>query len=115
MAGAGIKGQGRETMDAVLAAVAGGLTATIDGWLLSSFRKGAQASDTSHGAVNASLVLFAVILFAALLGSLAAGRQSTAQRRWRCAMLGSLLGNLALPAIVVVAMIVHPPTGLFPW
>ncbi|MFI8454930.1 hypothetical protein [Kitasatospora sp. NPDC085464] len=113
MTGTGIKGRGQETQDAVLAAVLGVLTATIDGWLLSSFRNGAQAANRQRDAVNSALVLVTLVLFAALLGSLAAGRKSTPQRRWRCAMLGSLLGHLALPAIVVVMLIIHPPT--IPW
>ncbi|MER7766475.1 hypothetical protein [Kitasatospora sp. NPDC096140] len=70
MTGTGIKGRGQETHDAVLAAVLGGLTATIDGWLLSSFRNGAQAANRQRDAVNSALVLATPVLFAALPGSL---------------------------------------------
>lgn len=90
-----------------------GLSVTIDGWLLSSFWNGAQATNRQREAVNSSLVLVTLALLAALLGALAAGRKSTPHRRWRCAMPGSLLGHLALPVIVVVVLIVHPPT--IPW
>ncbi|MFD8753565.1 hypothetical protein ACFV0O_21715 [Kitasatospora sp. NPDC059577] len=110
-----IRGKGRETSDAVLAVVLGGLAATADGWLLSLFLEGARASNARRDAVNATLLLTVLILFAALLGSLAAGRRSTPHRRWRCAMLGAVLGNLALPALLVVAMVVHPPTASIPW
>ncbi|MFJ8624825.1 hypothetical protein ACIRD3_18540 [Kitasatospora sp. NPDC093550] len=117
MAATGLKGRGRERSDTVRAWVWGGLTATLDIWLLTSLwgRAHGQTDQARRFTVNATLVLLAVALLGALLGAAVAGRRSTPQRRRRCAMLGALVGHLAVPMVLAVVFVVHPPTVTIPW
>ncbi|MFF7993961.1 hypothetical protein ACFZDG_29750 [Kitasatospora xanthocidica] len=115
--GAGVKGRGSETVDGILALVLGGLTVATDGWLLSVVWQDAhgQTATARRDSVSATLVLIALVLLAALLGAAVAGRNSTPHRRWRCAMLGPVLGHLALPGLLVIWFLINPPTITIPW
>ncbi|GHF56579.1 hypothetical protein GCM10018790_38210 [Kitasatospora xanthocidica] len=115
--GTGLKGRGSETFDSVLAVVLGALTATTDGWLLSVIWQDAheQTAVARRDSGSATLILIALVLFTALLGAAVAGQHSTPHRRWRCAMLGPVLGHLALPALLVVWFLFNPPAITIPW
>ncbi|MER7754167.1 hypothetical protein [Kitasatospora sp. NPDC097643] len=111
----GIKGRGRERPDTVVAWVCGVLAATIDGLLLSfDYHSAAQSHSGDHRPeVTAALALIGLVLFAALLGAAIAGQRSTVQRRWRCATVSALLSHLLLPMVLLIAVMIHPPTFVF--
>ncbi|MFG2907091.1 hypothetical protein ACGF13_18755 [Kitasatospora sp. NPDC048286] len=114
----GVKGLGRETTDLRAGAVFAVLSVVLDGFLLSRIWRwaGEQTPGEHHSAVLQTWGLLAGIAFTVLLGVAVAGQRSTPQRRWRCAMLGLLLGHLALAAFLalVVALLLGGAIGGIP-
>ncbi|MFJ3792217.1 hypothetical protein [Kitasatospora sp. NPDC090091] len=112
MAGTGIRGAGSRTADTVGAWVFGTMTAAVDGLALSALLRGhaSAALEQRRTSVNLTLALLVLVLFGSLLGAGLAGNRSTPQRRWRFAMTGALAAHLLIPMILVIAMMIHPPT-----
>ncbi|MFJ7906912.1 hypothetical protein [Kitasatospora sp. NPDC096204] len=95
------------------------LSVVIDGLPLSRIWRwaGEQTPGEHHSAVLRTWRLLAGIAFTVLLGMAVAGQRSTPQRRRRCAMLGLLLGHLALAAFLAlaVALLLGGGIGGIPW
>ncbi|WP_030058051.1 MULTISPECIES: hypothetical protein [Streptomyces] len=117
MARTGLKGRGTESADLTAGAVFAGLTALIDGFLLSRIWRwaGQQTPDEHHAAVVQTMMLLGFVGFTALLGVAIAGNHSTPHRRWRCAAFGGLLCHLLVPLVLVIAFLIAPPTITIPW
>ncbi|MFE6054133.1 hypothetical protein ACFQ6N_25565 [Kitasatospora sp. NPDC056446] len=115
MARTGSKGRGTESADLRTGAVYAALTAAIDAWLLSRIWRwaGEQTTSEYHGAVEQTAALFGIVGFAALLGLAVAGKQSTPQRRWRCAMFGALTVHSLIPLSLIVLLLTWHPTFVF--
>ncbi|WP_316525518.1 hypothetical protein [Kitasatospora brasiliensis] len=107
MAESGGKGPGRESADLKRGTLFAALTAAIDCFLL--YRIWATVGDRPtieyDWAMRQSWGLLAGVAVAALIGAASAGSGSTPHRRWRRAMLGSLLGHLLLAAFLLFALV----------
>ncbi|MER7669946.1 hypothetical protein ABTY61_15955 [Kitasatospora sp. NPDC096128] len=111
----GIKGVGRESGDAVGAAVFGVLTAGLDAVLVSRIWRwaGEQTAAEHRAAVLQTAALAGAVLFAALLGAAIAGRDSTPHRRWRYALLTALASHVLIPLALLAALAAHPARPTF--
>lgn len=108
MAGTEIRGR---TDDRAGALVFGVMTAVIDVSLLAYiWCPEPEAGGSGQGRLARTSALLAVFLLGSLLGAAVSGRRATPWRRRRFAATGALTAHLLLPALLVVAMMIHPPT-----
>ena len=117
--------------DWVAAAALAGATALLDRWLVgllwrtydkvrafpgsNRFWAQVDAHEAWKSAALSTCGLGVLVLVGALVGAARGmGNWSVPRaRRWRSAMAGALLIHLVLPVLLIVGLILHPPTFIF--